>query len=326
MCEKGGFLMESISKRYIWMFFIILITVMIGAYILNSLLAPPLKPYRLKTNTSETAGGEFYTIRDAEGQTIFQTGLAIHVDDRYITENDVEYIIIKVNGNNATASIVQKKDQSAVNSPQTASPVFLNTAAEAALQAKSIHVVLYHSHSDESYGPTSGTTSKPGKGDIYLVGDALTETLQNAGISVTHSRAAHDPHDVNAYARSRRTLTQLLKEQPNAAYDIHSDSAPASAYYTTINGVDSSRIMMVVGRSNPNMQTNLNYAKRIKTRADKLYPGLIRGIFIGHGDYNQDLYPTAMLFEIGSDTVSLDLAENAARCLGDVLIRELGAR
>lgn len=316
--------MESISKRYIWIFFMILITVMIAAYVINAMQPPTRKPYRLQTNTSETTGGEFYTIRDEKGQTIFQTGLAIRLDDRYIDENNVEYIIIKVNGKNATANIVQK--QALLETDDATVPAFSNPLLAQPVQAKSFHVVIYHSHSDESYGPTSGTTSKHGNGDIYQVGDALTETLRNAGVSVTHSRAAHDPHDVNAYTRSRRTLTQLLKEQPDAAYDVHSDSAPAAAYYTTINGVDSSRIMMVVGRSNPNMPTNLAYAKRIKTRADSLYPGLIRGIFIGHGDYNQDLYPTAMLFEIGSDTVSLDLAENAARCLGDVLIRELGAR
>lgn len=316
--------MESISKRYIWTFFIILITIMVAAYIINAMQPPTRKPYRLQTNTSETTGGEFYTIRDEKGQTIFQTGLAIRVDDRFIAENNVEYIIVKVNGMNAAASIVQKKSLQEKN--DAAVPAFINPFVVQPVQAKSNHVVIYHTHNDESYGPTSGTTSKPGNGDIYQVGDALTETLQNAEVSVNHSRAAHGPHDVNAYSRSRRTLTQLLKEQPDAAYDIHSDSAPASAYYTTINGVDSSRIMMVVGRSNPNMQTNLAYAKRIKARADKLYPGLVRGIFMGRGDYNQDLYPTAMLFEIGSDTVSLDLAENAARCLGDVLIRELGAR
>lgn len=47
---------------------------------------------------------------------------------------------------------------------------------------------------------------------------------------------------------------------------------------------------------------------------------------MGRGDYNQELYPTAMLFEIGTEGISLDLAENGVRCLGDVLIRELGVR
>ena len=100
---------------------------------------------------------------------------------------------------------------------------------------------------------------------------------------------------------------------------MHRDSAPAQAYITTVNGVETARVMMVVGRSNPNMKTNLNYAKTIKAQADNLYPGLVRGIFMGKGDYNQDLYPTAMLFEVGTEKIPLSLAENAARCLGDVI-------
>jgi len=77
--------------------------------------------------------------------------------------------------------------------------------------------------------------------------------------------------------------------------------------------------MIVVGRSNPKQKTNLEFARQIKDMGDKLYPGMMRGIYIGRGDYNQDLYPTALIFEIGSDTMSLDLAENAATCLGDVI-------
>ncbi len=318
--------MESINKRYIWLFFIILMVVMVGAYIINSMRPPTLKPYRIQTNSEETPSGEFYTIRDSSGQTIFQTGLAIHIDDRYISENNVEYIIVKIHGKNATASIVQKNSLRETDYNAEAVPTFFNSPDMAVQAAKNVHVVLYHTHTDESYVPSSGKASKTGNGDIFNVGDALTATLQNAGISVNHSRAAHDPHDINAYHRSRKTVTQLLKEQPDAVYDIHRDSAPRSAYYTTINGTDSSRVMMVVGRSNPNMQTNLDYAKRIKARADKLYPGLVRGIFMGRGNYNQDLYPTAMLFEIGTESISQDLAENGARCMADVLIRELGAR
>lgn len=318
--------MDTINKRYIWIFFTVLLVVMAAAYIINTMLPENPKPY-LKTNTGETDSGQYYTVRDEQGMTIFQTGLAVHIDDRYISENDVEYVIIKIDGMNAHATIVQNQDKATLGKEQRneQSALTLRKAIPTAA-AKATHVVMYHTHSDESYIRTDGKASQPGKGGVFKVGDALTETLKNAGVSVSHSKESHGPHDINAYHRSRRTATQLLKEQPDAIYDIHRDSAPAKAYYTTINGTDSSRVMMVVGRSNPNMKTNLAYARQIKARADKLYPGLVRGIFMGRGDYNQDLYPTAILFEIGTDQISRDLAENAARCLGDVLIRELGVR
>jgi stage II sporulation protein P len=78
--------------------------------------------------------------------------------------------------------------------------------------------------------------------------------------------------------------------------------------------------MIVVGRSNPNMQTNLKYAQAVKNRLDALHPGLIRGIFMGHGDYNQDLYPTGLLFEIGTEQNSLQAAQQAAVLLTDSII------
>lgn len=313
--------METINRRYIWIFFGVLILIMVGAYILNTLNTPLLKKPIPSPNEQVSS---YYVVKDTLGVTIMETGLPVHVDDQYINEHNVHYIVIKVDGQNATADIVTETSPvdgkttqptaSTANSTLFGTPIFTQAAGAR-------HVVIYHTHTDESYIPTSGQASQPGAGDIYTVGNALTDSLQKSGVSVTHSVAAHDPHDINAYNRSRRTAVQLLKEQPDAAFDIHRDSAPASAYTTSINGVDTSKVMIVVGRSNPNMKTNLIYAQKIKDQADALYPGLIRGIFMGKGDYNQDLYPTEMLFEIGSETVPLSLAENAAHCLGDVLIQ-----
>jgi len=316
--------METISRRYVWLFFAVLIVVMVGAYILNTINTPLLKKPIPGANEQVSS---YNVVKDTLGVTILQTGLPVHVDDQYIDEHNVQYIIIKVDGQNAVADIVtsttENADATADKSADiTAALPFFNPSIPAQT-APGRHVVIYHTHTDESYIPTSGKASQPSAGDIYSVGTILADSLQRSGVSVSHSIAPHDPHDINAYNRSRRTVAQLLKEQPDAAFDIHRDSAPAQAYITTINGVDTSRVMMVVGRSNPNMKTNLNYAKTIKAQADSLYPGLIRGIFMGKGDYNQDLYPTAMLFEVGTENIPLSLAENAARFLGDVITNVL---
>ncbi len=318
--------MQTISKRYIWIFFSVLIVVMAGAYLLNTFyLKPSPKPVIPQASSDETSAGKYYTVRDQSGLTIFQTGLTVHVDDRYINDKDVEYIIIKVDGQNAVAEILKKHE---VSSPTENSSFMYpwNRQSIPAQAAQDSHVVVYHTHSDESYTPTSGTASKPGKGDIYQVGANLTDALQKSGISVTHSYNAHDPHDINAYHRSRKTLTQLLKEQPDAAFDIHRDSAPSKAYITTINGIETSKVMIVVGRGNPNMQGILNYAKKVKKEADSIHPGLMRGIFMGKGDYNQDLYPTTLLFEIGTENIPVELPNSAARLLADVLIRVISSK
>lgn len=317
--------METINRRYIWLFFSILITIMVGAYILNTMNAPSLpKPYALQSDESEPTNS-YYVLKDTLGVTILETGLPVQVDDQYIDEHNVQYIVLKVDGKNAVADIVTSTEDSASDSSVVSAmnlPYFKKSIPAQA--APGTHVVIYHTHTDESYVPTSGKATQPGAGDIFTVGNILSDSLQKSGVSVTHSTAPHDPHNINAYHRSRKTLAQLLKEGPDAAFDIHRDSAPASAYAISINGVDTSRVMIVVGRSNPNMKTNLAYAKKMKAEADSLYPGLIRGIFMGKGSYNQDLYPTALLFEVGTETISLDLAENGVRFLSDVITRVIG--
>ncbi|MGI5922147.1 MAG: stage II sporulation protein P [Syntrophomonadaceae bacterium] len=314
--------MSNINKKYMVIFFGILIAIMIASYILNTIVPAPYSIPGIFA-PGEEAKSSYTTIRDTAGNVVLQTGLPVHRDDEYINEKDIHYKIVQVNGNSAIAEQKQEQtaqDTRAVFKYANMANHFAFTKYNPAKPDNGHHIVIYHTHSDESYIPTSGTDAKPGNGDIYDIGASMTDSLKTAGISVTHSYANHGPHDINAYHRSRRTLARLLKEQPDAAFDIHRDSAPLRAYATTINGIDTARVMIVVGRSNPNVRTNLNYARSIKKRADYLHPGLMRGIFIGRGDYNQDLYPTSLLFEIGSEHNSLQAAQKAGVLLTDAII------
>jgi stage II sporulation protein P len=311
---------EKINKKYMFLFFGILILIMVGAYVLNTVLPNPYSKPSPYGNNQELKSS-YATIRDTKGNIILQTGLPIHKDDEYINEKNVHYKVIKVNGNNAVAEL-KESNKSSLTTPEAVNSASLSALSRSipAQAGTAHHMAIYHSHDDESFVPTSGTASKPGNGDVYKVGASMTDSLSASGISVTHSLAKHDPHDVNAYNRSRRTVAQLLKEQPDAIFDVHRDSAPLSAYKTTVNGIDTARVMIVVGQSNPNMKTTLKYAQAVKSRLDILHPGLIRGIFMGHGDYNQDLYPTALLFEIGTEGNSLQAVQKAGVLLTDAII------
>lgn len=314
--------MDTISKRYIWIFFMILIVLMIAAYIFNLIYARP-EPKYLPVPSGENL--KYITVRDPEGNIIFETGEEVSVDDEYISENNKHYIVTKVSGSEGVAEIKQEipPEKAPDTNKVLLNSLFSGQSIPAAKAAKKPFVAIYHTHTDESYEPTSGTSAKPGDGDIINIGRIFLNSLKREGVSVVHSDNIHDPHDINAYNRSRRTAMQLIKKQPDAIFDLHRDSAPLSAYTTTVNGVVSAKIMIVIGRSNPHMQTNLDYAKRIKAAADYLYPGLMRGIFIGKGDYNQDLYPTAILFECGTDKNSEKRVEIAINCLTDAVIEVL---
>lgn len=316
--------METTAKRYLWVFFAILLIILAGAYLMNLINAPQSKP--LGDNQSTLS---YYTVRDEAGNVILETGVPIQVDDIWISDQNQHYQVTRVERDQAWAAL-KTADNSPLKSmlkPDSfaAQPV-LGPSIPVQTPPQDIHVVIYHTHSDESYVPTSGTASKPGNGDVYQIGAKLADTFKLNGISVTHSLNNHNPHDINAYHRSRRTATQLLTEGPDAAFDIHRDAAPASAYQTTINGIPCARVMIVMGRSNPNFQTNLDYALQVKAAADSLYPGLLRGIFIGRGNYNQDLYPTALLLEVGTHGNYLLSAERAVTAMGDALIAVLRNR
>ncbi|KUG03962.1 stage ii sporulation protein p [hydrocarbon metagenome] len=315
--------MDTLNKKYIWTFFLVLLLVMVAAYLFNVYLTKPVPKYY---SSDADAAIKCITVKDTEGNIIFQTGEPVHVEDEYINEKNQHYIVTKVSGAEGVAEIkTQVPPSDRADALNTTSPglILPNYRIPAAAPLQSIHVVIYHTHTDESYIPTSGTASKPGNGDILKIGKIMQTSLHNDGISASHSDNTHDPHDINAYNRSRRTAAQLIKEQPDAVFDLHRDSAPVQAYKTSINGVDSARIMIVIGRSNPNMQTNLAFAKKIKASADELYPGLMRGIFMGKGDYNQDLYPTSLLFECGTDQLSEDDVIIAVHSLTDAIISVL---
>ena len=44
-----------------------------------------------------------------------------------------------------------------------------------------------------------------------------------------------------------------------------------------------SKVRLLVGKGNQNKDANLSFAKQIKAVADKMYPGLIKDIYMGKG-------------------------------------------
>ena len=174
---------------------------------------------------------------------------------------------------------------------------------------------------DESYVPSDGTESKRGDGGIFDVGETLKNKLQAMGINAIHDTTPHDPHDPNAYYRSRRTAAKLLKQGPVLLVDVHRDSVPPEVYATNVEGTEATKVKLVVGRQNSNMSTNLELAKRLKAHMDEVSPGLSGGIFMGKGNYNQDLTPRSILVEVGADTNSKTDAEREYLCLPNLCRR-----
>lgn len=276
---------------------------------------------------SELSSG-YITVVDETDATIFQTGIAIHPGDEFINEDNRVYEITTVANNLAKARYV--RDESYLSMEFEAIPAQApanNSAASppptAATPTPPVAIpriiAIYHTHTDESYTPTDGKSTERGNGSIMLVGDAFATRLEELGYKSLHDKTLHDPHDANAYQRSRRTFMNLVKEQPVALFDIHRDSAPLSIYKATIQGQDTARLLLVVGRTNQNYSTTMAYAKRLKKAADTKYKGLVRGIFIARGNYNQDINPRAMLVEVGTQYNTREAAERGITLFADIV-------
>lgn len=251
----------------------------------------------------------YFTVVDEKGREILHTGLVVSIGDKFIAPDDREYEIVSIVGDEARARATSRP------SAAGAEEAMVEVPAEAA-QAQAA-VGIYHTHSDESYVPTDGTASIRGAGGVIRVGQALASALLRRGLKAIHDATPHDPHDAGAYDRSRRTAVNLLKHKPAALFDVHRDTGPAEVYEQSVAGRTVTKIMMVVGRENPNIGANLAFAKRLKAVVDARHPGLIKGILVTDGKFNQDLHPRALLLEVGSHRTPREDAERAVTMLAD---------
>ncbi len=263
---------------------------------------------------AETDGDCLYTLLGPDGAMLTQRGGRMYEGDEYISADDLWYRVVSVDdaAQTATAECLGSAGEDGV-------PAFSALAESAGDSGGKKLVAMYSTHSDESYVPEDGTASKWKGAGIYDVGDSLKKALEKRGIEAVYSKETFLPHDADAYNRSRRTAQELLKQGPDALLDIHRDAVPAEQYETKVDGEDISKVRLFVGRNNQNAAENKAFARQIKAEADKQYPGLIKDIFIGRGNYNQELYPHALLLEFGTHEIEKEKAMEAADYVADVL-------
>ena len=260
-----------------------------------------------------------YRLLDEKGKLLTSVCYPLEKGDEYIAGDNTHFEIMAVNESELTASL---KKTGMFELPDVS---WLEVADSIAVSASKIKkIALYCTHSDESYKTGDGETSDKDRGGIYDVAKELATQLEDKGVTVAQSDNKHHPHDAGAYRRSRQTAAQLLKAAPDAIFDIHRDGIPdPDEYAVTLGGEKSSKVRLLVGRGNQNMEANKKFAAQLKAVADKVYPGLIKDIFIGKGAYNQDLYPRSVLLEFGTYTLAKERVLRSTQLMSDVIYRAL---
>ena len=282
----------------------------------------------LLTPAAMADDGEGCVTVTVDGAALFTLAGEVSEGDEYISADNTLYRIESVSGGAATAVRIGQEDMPDVSwlDAGDAQAVFAASVPAASSGTDSASgggqklIAMYVTHSDESYIPSDGTQSIEGQGGIYDVARQFRDALQAQGIDVILDESTHLPHDSGAYRRSRQTAERLLENRPDAIIDIHRDGIPDQSEYTlTVNGENASRVRLLVGRSNQNSAVNREFAKQLKAVADKKYPGLVKDIFIGKGNYNQDLSPNAILLEFGTHTISKERVLESTDLMANVV-------
>jgi stage II sporulation protein P len=259
----------------------------------------------------------YYTLVDEAGKELTMMAREVLIKDEYISSDNKRYSVISVDKEKKRAVLKYMGD---VKLPEVEE---LSGSVDALAQPfdKRGNILLYCTHSDESYAPSDGTHSRPGGGGIFDVAEAFRDGLRERGINAVLDKTPHDPHDAGAYRRSRQTAINLIKQYSPvvAIFDIHRDAVPGHVYVTRVAGQPMTKVRIVVGSRNQNRKANEELAYKIKAVADKVYPGLIKDIYIGAGAYNQELSPRSLIFEFGTHENSKESAQRSARYMADVV-------
>ncbi len=185
-----------------------------------------------------TQDSYFTIFNEANGEELLKTARKLYVGNEWIDQDNRLFRIVEVNDKTAKARLIKKSIS--LSSPEVLSgevgghlPV---QGDEGNTGEGEFNLGVYHSHGAEAYVPSDGDEYIEEGGGILNVREAFVRGLEAAGVSVNYSDNTHVPHDAGAYARSRRTVEELLKENPAALFDIHRDAVPKEEYLEEVEG------------------------------------------------------------------------------------------
>lgn len=262
-----------------------------------------------------TSDVEIYKIYDDNLELLFEREDPV-IGDNYMTKDYKFYEIVYLDHDNKTgiAKFIRFVTPPKISKSYLPAPIKVEDRT----------ICMYMTHNDESYLPSDGVDSIYGNGGIKDVALAFKSELEKHMIEVYLDDTLHIPHDTSAYSRSQKTAKSLQNTySPDALFDIHRDGASRKFYVTDVNGEERGRVRIVIGKANPNMALNEEFATYLMAVGNEMYPWLFTDIYYATGHYNQALDSKAILFEMGSHLVEKELMIDSMTELADVVTTAL---
>lgn len=206
-------------------------------------------------------------------------------------------------------------------------PLYLQEEEDEA-KPKTYQVAVYHTHNAETYIPYHGKSKVEGEnGGVGMVAAEMAGVLEKEGIYVVHDLTIHDyPDFPTSYIKSEATARRLVEENSSlkVLIDLHRDAGLPNKETANVEGQDVARVLLIIGNgerlANPHWRENYALAQLIAHRLEEKYPGVLKGVRLKEGRFNQHVSPGAILIEVGSDKNTLEESLGAGRCVANVLV------
>ncbi|MBE5758141.1 MAG: hypothetical protein E7345_04400 [Clostridiales bacterium] len=252
-----------------------------------------------------------YSVYDEDFNLLFQKDV-VEVGDSYLSKDYKFYEVVFIDDDThkGIAKFIKQMPKPNISVNKGSIPIKITDKT----------IAMYSTHNDESYVPTDGVDSVYGNGGIKDVALEFKKQLEKHFIDVYYDDTLHIPHDSGAYGRSVNTAKKLQSTYtPDAIFDIHRDGTSRKFYVANVDGVERGRVRMVIGKSNPNMALNEEFAMYLMAVGNELYPWLFTDIYYGKGHYNQSLDSKAILFEMGCHLIEKELMLDSMKELAEVV-------
>lgn len=244
---------------------------------------------RIEAQENELTDRFYELVESDTGRELLATNIEISIGDEIYVGAGYRYRVTKVEGLTGYCRIVQ-------GLPKGLSFVKLGPDRHR-------KIGVYYTHGTEGF--------RDGSNYYGGIVEAGRSAVLGAGINLSAAVVDSSTSREYSYRFSRAQAEKLRRKGCDVLIDIHRDMAPAPVVTLPPRSERASSILIAVGRSHKGWLNNLGFALALKAAADPVYKGLIRGILVTEGKFNQDLSPYALSIVTGDSLHETVWAERA---------------